>query len=126
MLDADYLRKWVILRTGSHVTAGWQLEVADEHGKLRSGAFNQEPFAAAWGEMRAYRSVRITGDDLLGCGEHEPLFALLGAMRDLSTQAGVFWIGADLLVSPPCRVGIIPSHGDSERDERESVIVIPA
>ncbi|MHB9129975.1 MAG: phage terminase large subunit family protein [Armatimonadota bacterium] len=81
---------------GGRDTAGWQHEVAGEHGKPSYGAFNQEHFDAACQEILEYRTVRITGADLSGCAENAQLFDLLEAMLDLTPQAGVFWIGADL------------------------------
>jgi len=81
---------------GGRDTAGWQHEVAGEHGKPSYGAFNQEQFDAACQEILEYRTVRITGDDLAGCQDNGQTFDLLEAMLDLVPQAGVFWIGADL------------------------------
>jgi hypothetical protein len=81
---------------GGRDTAGWQHEVAGEHGKPAYGAFNQEQFDAACQEILAYRTVRIAGDDLAGCLNDQQIFDLLEAMLDLTPQAGVFWIGADL------------------------------
>lgn len=81
---------------GGKDTAGWQHEVAGEHGKPSYGAFNQEQFDAACQEIIEYRTVRITGDDLSGCQDNAQLFDVLEAMLDLTPQAGVFWIGADL------------------------------
>jgi hypothetical protein len=81
---------------GGKDTAGWQHEVAGEHGKPAYGAFNQEHFDAACQEILAYRTVRIAGNDLAGCQENSELFDALEAMLDLTPQVGVFWIGADL------------------------------
>lgn len=81
---------------GGKDTAGWQHEVAGEHGKPSYGAFIQEHLDAACQDILEYRTVRISGDDLSGCVENERLFDLLEAMLDLTPQAGVFWIGADL------------------------------
>ncbi|MHB9023456.1 MAG: phage terminase large subunit family protein [Armatimonadota bacterium] len=81
---------------GGKDSAGWQHEVTGEHGKPSYGAFNQEQFDAACQEIIEYRTVRITGDDLSGCQDNAQVFDLLEAMLDLTPQAGVFWIGADL------------------------------
>ena len=81
---------------GGRDTAGWQHEVAGEHGKPNYGAFNQEQFDAACQEIIEYRTLRITGDDLSGCQDNAQLFDILEATLDLTPQAGVFWIGADL------------------------------
>jgi hypothetical protein len=77
-------------------TAGWQHEVAGEHGKPAYGAFNQEQFDAACQEILEYRTVRITGGDLAGCRNEAELFDLLESLLDLTPQIGNFWVGADL------------------------------
>jgi len=81
---------------GGRDTAGWQHEVAGEHGKPAYGAFNQEQFDAACQEILEYRTVRIAGSDLASCQENADLFDALEALLDLTPQTGVFWIGADL------------------------------
>jgi len=81
---------------GGRDTAGWQHEVAGEHGKPAYGAFNQEQFDAACQEILAYRTVQITGDDLAACADNAQIYDVLEALLDLTPQAGVFWIGADL------------------------------
>ena len=81
---------------GGKDSAGWQHEVTGEHGKPSYGAFNQEQFDAACQEIVEYRTVRITGDDLSDCQDNAQVFDLLEATLDLTPQAGVFWIGADL------------------------------
>ncbi len=81
---------------GGKDTAGWQHEVAGEHGKPSYGAFIQEHFDAACQDILEYRTVRIGSDDLAGCQANQHLFDALEAMLDLTPQAGVFWIGADL------------------------------
>jgi hypothetical protein len=81
---------------GGKDTAGWQHEVAGEHGKPSYGAFMQEHLDVACQEIIKYRTVRITGNDLSGCQNDEQLFDLLESMLDLTPQSGVFWIGADL------------------------------
>jgi hypothetical protein len=81
---------------GGTDTAGWQHEVAGEHGKPSYGAFNQEHFDAACQEIVEYRTVRITGGDLAGCASEAALFDYLESLLDLTPQAGNFWVGADL------------------------------
>ncbi|HOF87395.1 MAG TPA: hypothetical protein PLZ36_04710 [Armatimonadota bacterium] len=81
---------------GGKDTAGWQHEVAGEHGKPSYGAFIQEHLDAACQEILEYRTVRITGGELEGCRNEAELFDLLESLLDLTPQAGNFWVGADL------------------------------
>jgi len=81
---------------GGKETAGWQHEVAGEHGKPSYGAFNSTQLDAAYQDILEYRYVGITGEALANCAREADIFDLLEALLSLSPQAGVFWVGADL------------------------------
>lgn len=81
---------------GGHDTAGWQHEVAGEHGKPSYGAFNIEHLNLCRQEMPEYQKVTILGEDLRDCETEEESYDRLEMLLNLMPQTGVFWIGGDL------------------------------
>jgi hypothetical protein len=81
---------------GGRDSAGWQHEVAGEHGKPSYGAFNIEYLNFCRQELLEYQKVIITGDELSGCDSEEESHDRLEALLNLVPQTGVFWIGGDL------------------------------
>lgn len=81
---------------GGKETAGWQHEVAGEHGKPAYGAFDIEAFHACREELYEYQKIVITGDDLSGCETEDEVWERLEIMLNLFPDTGVFWIGGDL------------------------------
>ena len=81
---------------GGRDSAGWQHEVAGEHGKPSYGAFNIEYLNICRQELLEYQKVVITGDELSGCDTEEESHDRLEALLNLVPQTGVFWIGGDL------------------------------
>ncbi len=81
---------------GGKDTAGWQHEVAGEHGKPSYGAFNIEQLSLARQQVMEYRKVVVSGNDLRDCETEEESHDRLEIMLNLMPQTGVFWIGGDL------------------------------
>lgn len=81
---------------GGKDTAGWQHEVAGEHGKPSYGAFNIEHLNICRQELMEYRKVVISGEDLSDCETEEQSYDRLEMLLNLMPQTGVFWIGGDL------------------------------
>jgi len=81
---------------GGRDSAGWQHEVAGEHGKPSYGAFNIEYLNLCRQELLEYQKVIITGDELSGCTSEEETHDRLETLLNLMPQTGVFWIGGDL------------------------------
>jgi len=81
---------------GGRDSAGWQHEVAGEHGKPAYGAFNMDNLMNCMQEVEGYRKVYITGEDLKGCSTEEESFDRLELLLDESPRTGLYWIGGDL------------------------------
>ncbi|MHB9038662.1 MAG: terminase large subunit domain-containing protein [Armatimonadota bacterium] len=81
---------------GGKDSAGWQHEVAGEHGKPAYGAFNIDALGEAFDSVLDYRRLTITGDDLKGCESEDDSFDRLELMLGLIPQDGTYWIGGDL------------------------------
>jgi hypothetical protein len=81
---------------GGRDSAGWQHEVAGEHGKPSYGAFNIEYLNLCRQELLEYQKVIITGDELSSCTSEEETHDRLETLLNLVPQSGVFWIGGDL------------------------------
>lgn len=80
---------------GGRDSAGWQHEVAGEHGKPAYGAFHAESLAAAQSDIPEFRRVMMTGDDLQGLADEAQVYDRLELMLGLIPQQGVFWLGGD-------------------------------
>lgn len=81
---------------GGKDSAGWQHEVAGEHGKPSYGAFNIEHLSLARQQVMEYRKIVISGEDLRDCETEEESHDRLEIMLNLMPQSGMFWIGGDL------------------------------
>lgn len=81
---------------GGHDSAGWQHEVAGEHGKPSYGAFNIECLNLCRQEVIDYRRITIRGEDLSTCETEEDSLDRLEILLNLMPQTGMFWIGGDL------------------------------
>ncbi len=81
---------------GGRDTAGWQHEVAGEHGKPSYGAFNVEFLGLCRQDVVEYRKIEITGEELRDCETEEAAHDRLEMLLNLMPQTGVFWIGGDL------------------------------
>ncbi|MCL5104453.1 MAG: hypothetical protein M1133_10120, partial [Armatimonadetes bacterium] len=81
---------------GGKDTAGWQHEVAGEHGKPLYGAFDLDALIDATKEIEGYRRVSIFGEDLRGCESEGKSFDCIETLLGLSPEQGVYWIGGDL------------------------------
>jgi hypothetical protein len=80
---------------GGRDTAGWQHEVAGEHGRPAYGAFNAEHLNMAMVEMPEYRKVSITGNELKDCVTEEDILNRLDMLLNLNRSDGVYWMGGD-------------------------------
>ena len=81
---------------GGKDSAGWQHEVAGEHGKPSYGAFNVEYLNLCRQDVVEYQKCVITGEELRGCETEEASHDRLEMLLNLMPQTGVFWIGGDL------------------------------
>jgi len=80
---------------GGKDTAGWQHEVAGEHGRPSFGAFNLEYLTLCRREVPEYLNVRITGEELKDCESEDDVQERLDMLLNLGAQAGTFWVGGD-------------------------------
>ena len=81
---------------GGKDSAGWQHEVAGEHGKPSYGAFNVEHLNLCRQDVVEYQKCVITGEELRGGETEEASHDRLEMLLNLMPQTGVFWIGGDL------------------------------
>ena len=81
---------------GGHDSAGWQHEVAGEHGKPSYGAFNVEQFNLCRQEVIEYQKIVITDSELRDCETEEAAHDRLEMLLNLTPRTGLFWIGGDL------------------------------
>ncbi len=81
---------------GGKDTAGWQHEVAGEHGKPSYGAFGTEDLNMCRQEVIDYRKIVVQGEDLSACDSEEESLDRLEMLLNLMPKTGVFWIGGDL------------------------------
>ena len=80
---------------GGKDTAGWQHEVAGEHGQPSFGAFNMTAFHACKKAVPEFRLVTITPEELEGCDRDEQVRQRFDILLNLSPRQGVFWLGID-------------------------------
>ena len=80
---------------GGKETAGWQHEVAGEHGQPSFGAFNMTAFHACKKEIPNFRLVSITAEELEGCDTEQSVRDRFDMLLNLSPQLGTFWMGID-------------------------------
>jgi len=100
---------------GGRGSAGWQHEVAGEHGAPSYGAFNPEHLALAVQDVPEYVKVVITGEELADCRseqeEEERFEALLGIWPD----CGEYYVGADLgYTNDPTEILVFKESGGKE------------
>ena len=110
---------------GGRNTAGWQHEVAGEHGKPSFGAFNIENLNKSSVEIPEYVKVVITGDELSGCETEEEVFDRLEMLLNLVPQDGTFWIGGDLgYTNDPTEIVVFQETRDETRARARLVLRI--
>jgi len=101
---------------GGRDTAGWQHEVAGEHGRPSYGAFNLEHLTICRQEVPEYVSVDITGDELKDCDTEEELAERLDMLLDLAPAEGLFWIGGDLgYTADPTEIVVFRETSENEK-----------
>lgn len=81
---------------GGRDSAGWQHEVAGEHGKPSYGAFNVEQFNLCRQEIFEYQKIVITDSELRDCESEEATYDRMEMLLNLTPRSGLFWIGGDL------------------------------
>lgn len=92
----DEREKELIEFYGGKDTAGWQHEVAGEHGKPSYGAFNTEYLNLSRQEIIEYRKININGEDLSACESEAESYDRIEMLLNMMPQTGMFWIGGDL------------------------------
>lgn len=80
---------------GGRDTAGWQHEVAGEHGRPAYGAFNQSLLLRSLGEIPDYHLVRLYGEELKWCRDEAEIRERLEEILNLEVRAGRHWLGVD-------------------------------
>lgn len=80
---------------GGKDTAGWQHEVAGEHGKPSYGAFDMEAFHQCREELFEYQRFDLTGDDFADCGSEAEVEERIEMLVPLAPSTGLFWLGGD-------------------------------
>jgi len=81
---------------GGKDTAGWQHEVAGEHGKPSYGAFNVEYLDRCRTDIIEYQKIAITGEALAACETEAEVFDRLEMLLNLGPHHGTYWVGGDL------------------------------
>jgi len=101
---------------GGKDTAGWQHEVAGEHGRPSYGAFNTEYLDLCRVEVPEYQKVVIAGEALAGCETEEAACERLEMLLNLGPQEGTFWIGGDLgYTNDPTEIVVFQETQEEER-----------
>ena len=81
---------------GGRDAAGWQHEVAGEHGKPSYGAFVTAQVLAAVTRIEDYKKRILKGEDLEGCENEEEIRQRIEQVLDLGSGNGLYWLGGDL------------------------------
>ncbi|MFA7332427.1 MAG: hypothetical protein WC326_15265 [Candidatus Delongbacteria bacterium] len=83
---------------GGKDTAGFQHEVAGEHGAPSYAAFNVRQFRDCQRKLeKVYRVVRIDGEEFSAIHSVDEAYSRLEALLDLQDEArGTYWMGGDL------------------------------
>jgi len=81
---------------GGRATAGWQHEVAGEHGAPSYGAFHGEHFALALQDVPEYRKVVITNNELADCSSEQDVEQRFETLLGIWPESGEYYVGADL------------------------------
>jgi hypothetical protein len=101
---------------GGRDTAGWQHEVAGEHGRPSYGAFNIEHLTACRQSVSEYETVEITGSELKDCESEEAVADRLDMLLNLAPSEGLFWIGADTgYTADPTEIVIFKEAVENEK-----------
>ena len=110
---------------GGRDTAGWQHEVAGEHGKPSYGAFNIDYFSLCRLDIPEYEKIVVTGDELSGCETEADVFDRLEMLLNLTPQDGTFWIGGDLgYTNDPTEIVVFQEARDETRTRVKLVLRI--
>lgn len=80
---------------GGRNSAGWQQEVAGEHGRPSYGAFNLEMLTQCRRDIPEYACVSITGEELRDCETEDDVEERLDLLLNLPKIEGCFYVGAD-------------------------------
>jgi len=108
---------------GGKDTAGWQHEVAGEHGKPTYGAFNVEHLNLCRQDIVEYQKVVITGEELRGCDTEEDTQDRLEMLLNLMPQSGLFWIGGDLgYTNDPTELVVFQEAENGDRREVKLIL----
>jgi len=101
---------------GGRDTAGWQHEVAGEHGRPSYGAFNLEHLTACRLDIPEYECVEITGSELKDCESEEAVTDRLDMLLNLAPAEGLFYIGSDTgYTADPTEIVIFKETVDNEK-----------
>ena len=110
---------------GGKNTAGWQHEVAGEHGKPSYGAFNVEYLNACRVHIDEYQVLVITGEALQVCETEEQVFDRLEMLLNLAPQDGTFWVGGDLgYTNDPTEIVVFQETQDEGKSRARLVLRI--
>ena len=108
---------------GGKDTAGWQHEVAGEHGKPSYGAFNVEYLNRCRVDIDEYQKIVITGESLAGCETEDEVFNRLEMLLNLAPRDGTFWIGGDLgYTNDPTEIVVLREIREDERHRVKLVL----
>ncbi len=102
---------------GGSNTAGWQHEVAGEHGKPAYGAFNLDHLNQCRQQILEYQKVVITDEELRGCDSETASHDRLELLLNLDFQPGTHWMGGDLgYTNDPTELVVFKEeqHGDKK------------
>jgi len=108
---------------GGKDSAGWQHEVAGEHGKPSYGAFNIEHFKLAQVSIDEYQLVEITPEHIRDCEGEEEVLDRIDMLLNLipqNTAKARFWVGTDTgYVNDPTEIVVFREKhaADSSGDE---------
>ena len=83
---------------GGRDTAGFQHEVAGEHGAPSYAAFNVRQFQACQRKLeKAYRVIRLDGEEFEALQSvDEAIDRMYGLLDQLEENRGTYWLGGDL------------------------------
>ncbi|HUW60891.1 MAG TPA: recombinase family protein [Candidatus Bathyarchaeia archaeon] len=81
---------------GGRATAGWQHEVAGEHGAPSYGAFHPEHLALALQDVPEYRKIVITNAELEDCQSELETEQRFETLLNIWPDSAQYYLGADL------------------------------
>ena len=101
-------------------SAGWQHEVAGEHGRPSYGAFNTAQVIRSLVDLTDYRKVTITGEALEGCENEAAIRERMEHILNLPGGNGTYWLGGDLgYTSDPTEILLF----EEDEEERLSLLL---